>query len=282
MGIACVVLILSQGVALAGATPLAIRDQTGRMVTLASPARRVVSLAPNMTEMLYAVGASAVGDTTACDYPDAARQLPKVGGMDPDYESIAGLRPDLILATTSGNRMEAVDYLRTLGYPVYTSDPASVDAILAAMVDVGILTGRRDSAGAAVSAIREKLKAAPADHPNRPRVLCLIWPEPIMTVGGDTFVHDLIERAGGLSSTASLPHGWPILDRESFLMLKPDVIVLAAAPERMNRESLPRSLLDLTGSAPITFLDENLLLRPGPRVGDAVLRLREILAGARP
>ncbi|MBI2840212.1 MAG: ABC transporter substrate-binding protein [Acidobacteria bacterium] len=284
MGIVCVILVLSQGVAGAAASALAIRDQTGRMVTLGAPARRVVSLAPNMTEMLYAVGASAVGDTTACDYPDAARQLPKVGGMDPDYESIAGLRPDLILATTSGNRMEAVDYLRTLGYPVYTSDPASVDAVLAAMVDVGILTGRRDTAETAVSAIREKLKAAPPAHatPDRPRVLCLIWPEPIMTVGGDTFVHDLIERAGGLSSTASLPHGWPILDRESFLMLKPDVIVLAAAAGRMNRESLPRSLLDLTGSTPVAFVDENLLLRPGPRVGDAVVRLREILAGARP
>lgn len=275
-------LTLWPAVAVACAAEITLADQTGRAIRLPVPAKRVVSLAPNMTEMLYAVGGEAAGDTTFCDYPAEARAVPKVGGMDPDYEAIARAHPDLILATTAGNRMEAVEYLRSLGYSTYTSDPRNVEAILAAMLDIGTLTDHRQEAAEAVSAIRKNLDAVATRRRStrQPRVLCLIWPDPIMTVGSDTFVHELIERAGGKSVTASFPHGWPVLDRESFLVLEPDLILMAVAPDRMTMEKLPRSLLDLVGDTRVVFIDEDLLLRPGPRIGDAVIRLESLFTGS--
>ena len=258
---------------------LTLRDQTGRNVTVGAAASRVVSLAPNMTEMLYAIGVEPVGVTMFCNYPEAARTRSKVGGMDPDYEAIAGLRPDLIVATTAGNRADAIDFLRSLGHAIYTSDPRSIRAITEALLDIGRLTGREAAARNVSSRILQEVASveklgglSPA-----PRVLCLIWPDPIVAVGGGTFVHEVIEKAGGHSVSRDYTQSWPVLDRESFLVLRPDLILVAAPPDRMKRELLPASLLGLTRTTPIYFIHEDLLLRPGPRVGESVREVSRIL-----
>lgn len=231
-----------------------------------------------MTEILYAAGGNAIGVTTACDYPEPVRTLPRIGGLDPDFERIIGLQPDLVLATTAGNRMESVDRLRSLGIPVYTSNPKSISSILASITDVATLVGSPETGAAAIERIRLKIAeetSAPAAR--LPRVLCLIWPDPPMTIGRDTFVHELVSAAGGQSVTASYPTGYPIMDLESFVTARPDVIVLTARAGETSAPKIPANLRELANSSPIVFMNEDLLLRPGPRIGDAVTELRALL-----
>lgn len=230
-----------------------------------------------MTEILYAAGGKAIGVTTACDYPEPVRALPRIGGLDPDFERILGLRPDLVLATTAGNRMESVDRLRSLGIPVYTSNPKSISSILAAISDVATLVGSPERGAAAIERIRLKIAENGAPAARLPRVLCLIWPDPPMTIGRDTFVHELVSAAGGQSVTASYPTGYPIMDLESFVTARPDVIVLTARAGESSTATIPANLRELSGDSPIVFINEDLLLRPGPRIGDAVAELRALL-----
>ncbi len=266
---------MSVGVAHACAeSGIALTDQTGRQVRLAKPAARILSLAPNMTEMVYAVGATPIADTIYCDDPPAARSLPKVGGLDPDYETVLRLHPDLVLATTAGNRMESIDYLRGLGCAVYTSRPDSVAAILDAIRDVGRMTGREARAVEVAADIRRKIDAVAARRPSAPtRVLCLISTEPLITIGAGTYVHELIGLAGGVSVSAKLPGSWPVIDAESFLALAPGVILVAAPRDRLSIDTLPSRFRDLAGRTRIVFIDENLLMRPGPRIADAAVEV---------
>src|SRR5712692_3405518 len=137
-----------------------VRDDTGHPVTLARAARRVVSLAPSATEMLFAIGAQGelVGASNADDYPPAARKLPKVGSFSgPDLERIVAARPDLVVAAT-GNPLALIDRLHRLHLPVYVSYPSTVAGVLRNMLDLAGLTGREVPARRAVHALEERLK----------------------------------------------------------------------------------------------------------------------------
>ena len=128
---------------------LTVVDQTGRTLTLPAPPRRIVSLVPSVTEVLYAIGAESVlvGVTDFCDYPPEATRKPHVGGMlSPNLETLVTLKPDLVVATRSGNTEETFDQLKRLGLPVYLVDPVTVADVLRLVSDLGELTGHREGA----------------------------------------------------------------------------------------------------------------------------------------
>src|SRR5207245_1510537 len=175
-------------VASAPAAAFSTRDMLGREVTLAAPPARIVSLVPSVTEVLFALGAEArlVGVTDFCDYPPAARAKPSVGGMvNPNLEVIVSLRPDVVIATTEGNREETFAQLKGLGIPTYLVAAHHVRDVTDLIARLGALTGREQAAGPLLARLERRVAAvtdAVARRP-RPRVLYVLWPEPSSSRG---------------------------------------------------------------------------------------------------
>jgi iron complex transport system substrate-binding protein len=270
----------------ASAPALTVVDQTGRPLELPARPRRIVSLVPSVTEDLYAIGAqeALVGVTDFCDYPPQARSKTRVGDMlAPNLETVVGLKPDLVVATRSGNAKETFDQLRRLGIPVYLVDPVSVADVLRLIAGLGDLTGRRDGAAAVsaalerrLAAVRERVEGRP-----RPRVLYVLWPEPLIVPGRGSLVSELIALAGGLSVTADQGPGYPRMSLEAAVGRAPEVIILArhggpagpaALPQWQRLESLPA----IKGGR-LYAVDGNLLHRYGPRVAEGLESIARLL-----
>jgi len=254
-------------------------DETGRTVRIPARIGRVISLAPNLTEILYALELEArlVGVTNQCDYPPEARQKRIVGDvLNPNLEEIIQLKPDVVLGTTAGNRRETADALERLGIPLYGIDPHSVEDVLASVRSLAELLGAPERGAELESRLRARLTALHQrlNTVSRPRVLFAIWLDPLITVGGDTFLNDLLRRAGARSVTADIESDWPRLSLEVALELDPDYLVLP------NTHSLKTRLADLSQRRPwdglraveegrVVWMDDA-ILRPGPRIVEVI------------
>ena len=198
-----VVLLLPQP-----AAALTITDQTGRRIDLARPPARIISLVPSVTEILFTIGAQGrlVGRTDFCDYPAEARRKPSVGGMlAPSLEGIVALRPDLVVATTAGNRHETFDQLERLKIPVFLVDPVTVSDVMDLLERLGRLTERSEAADRTVGAMRERIDAVSARVSGRPhpRVLYVLWPDPLIVPGRGALISELIARATSSRGSSS-------------------------------------------------------------------------------
>jgi iron complex transport system substrate-binding protein len=269
------------------AQALTVVDQTGHAVTLPAAPRRIVSLVPGVTEILFAIGAqdAVVGVTDFCDYPPDARRKARVGDMlAPNLETLVSLKPDLVVATRSGNREETFDQLKRLGLPVYLVDePPSIAGVLRLVGGLGQLTGHRAAAAAIaaglerrIAAVRERVAGRP-----HPRVLYVLWPEPLIVPGRGSLVSELIVSAGGESVTADQAQGYPRMSLEAAVGRAPEVIILArhgagtgpAAREQWQRlENLPA-----IRSGRLYAADGDLLHRYGPRVVDGLELLARLI-----
>lgn len=264
----------------------AVVDETGRTVQVPARVERIVSLAPNLTEMIYALGLEErlVGVTTVCDFPPAARAKPKVGDViDPSLERIVELKPDLVLGTPAGNRRETADALERLGVPVYGIDPHSVNDIFTSIRHVAELVGVPEAGQELAARLEARLAALPAPQgsPTRPRVLFVVWLEPLVTVGGNTFLNDVLERAGADSITANLSQGWPQLSVEEVLERDPDYLVVPRTPILEARlaelaRRPPWQRLRAVQQNRIVWVEEA-VLRPGPRIVEAIEELARAL-----
>jgi iron complex transport system substrate-binding protein len=205
-------------------------DETGRRVTVQGEVKHIVTLAPDLTETIYALGLDErlAGDTTACDTPAAAREKPHVGGpVSPNLEAIVALHPDLVLATTTINRRETVDALRRLGIAVYTSDPHTVRGMLDSIARMAEITGAGAEGTALVARLQGRLDALQARLGDLPlvHVLFVVWEEPLITIGQNTFIADALRWAGGESVIQS-DQNWPRVGLEEVVRLQPEYIVL--------------------------------------------------------
>jgi iron complex transport system substrate-binding protein len=264
------------------AAALTTRDMLGRPVTLAAPATRIVSLVPSVTEILFALGAEdrLVGVTDFCDYPPAARQKPSVGGMvNPNLEVLVSRKPDLVVATTEGNREETVAQLERLRIPTYLVVAHRVTDVTALVSHLGELTGRRAAADALRARIEQRIDAvrrAVAPYP-RPRVLYVLWPEPLIVPGRDALVTELIRLAGGESISAADGDSYPRYSLEAAVAKAPEVILLAnhgANTGPIDRERWQRlSELPAIRTGRLHHVEGNLLHRYGPRVADGLEQL---------
>jgi iron complex transport system substrate-binding protein len=269
------------------AQALTLVDQTGQVVTLSAPPRRIVSLVPGVTEILFAIGAqdALVGVTDFCDYPPDARRKTRVGDMlAPNLETLVSLKPDIVVATRSGNREETFDQLKRLGLPVYLVDePPSIAEVQRLIAGLGELTGRRASAAALVAGLERRIAAVRERVAGRarPRVLYVLWPEPLIVPGRGSLVSELIAEAGGESVTADQGRGYPRMSLEAAVGRAPEVIILArhgagtgpTAKEQWQRfESLPA-----IKSGRLYTADGDLLHRYGPRVVDGLEFLAHLI-----
>lgn len=204
-------------------------DEVGREVRIPATVSRIVTLAPNLTETIYALGLEdrLVGDTTVCDTPAAAKSKPHVGDpQNPSLEAIVALRPDLVLATTSINRVETADALKNLGIAVYTTDPETVRGMLDSVLRVAEVVGAPKRGAELVGKLQQRLDAVHARLSERPmvHVLFVVWLEPLQTIGQNTFIADALRWAGAESVLVS-SQKWPHLSIEEVVRLQPDYII---------------------------------------------------------
>jgi iron complex transport system substrate-binding protein len=264
------------------ATAGGLTDPTGRRVMVDAPPRRIVSLVPSVTELLFAIGAQdrLVGVTDFCDYPPAARRKPRVGGMlAPSLESLVALRPDLVVATAAGNREETFTQLGRLGIGVYVVNPTSVREVLDLIARLGAITGREDAAQRLAASLRARIdRVASRVRPlPRPRVLYVVWPDPLIVPGRGALLTELLALAGGDSVTADAGEPYPRLSLEAAIARAPEVIFVAShGSEQASkaREKWERftSLPAIRGGR-VYAADGNLLHRYGPRMVDGLEQL---------
>lgn len=266
----------------APAAAFTARDMLGRELTLAAPPQRIVSLVPSVTEIVYALGAEdhLVGVTDFCDYPPAARQKPSVGGMiDPNLEAIVALKPDLVVATSEGNREETFRQLKRLGIPTYLVVAHRVSDMTALVGRMGELTGRPDVAGPLIARLDRRMmavKQAVISLPRR-RVLYVLWPEPLIVPGRESLVTELIRLAGGESISASEGDSYPRYSLEAAVAKAPEVILLAnhGAGTGPVAEEKWRNLTSLPAirAGRLHRVNGDLLHRYGPRMVDGLEQL---------
>ena len=270
----------------APASALTLTDQTGRQITLPAAPARIISLVPSVTEILYSIGAQArlVGVTDFCDYPPEARRKPHVGGMlAPSLEGVVSLKPDLVVATSAGNRQETFDQLDRLRIPVYVVNPITVADVLDLVGRLGRLADRAEAADRTVAALRERVRAVTArvQGRSRPRVLYVLWPDPLIVPGHGSLVSELIALAGGESVTADGGEGYPRYSLEAALARNPEIIVLAShGSERtpLGRDKWERlRQVPAIGAGRLYTIDGNLTHRYGPRIVDGLERLARLI-----
>jgi iron complex transport system substrate-binding protein len=263
-----------------------LTDEVGRKVRIPVEVDRVVSLAPNLTEIVFALGDGnhLAGDTDYCDYPPEAIQKAHVGGpVNPNLEVIVSLKPDLVLATKSINRRETVHALDHIGLPVYVTDPHSVEDMIASVEHLGSALGTEKSAATLVEDLRGRLSNLDrrlAGAASR-RVLFVVWTDPLISIGRGTFIADALRRAGGRSIVDTKAE-WPHVSLEEIVRLQPEVLVFASAhaadsqPDIDSLRALPgwRSLEAMQHGNIVVVSDA--INRPAPRMVDAI----EVLARA--
>jgi iron complex transport system substrate-binding protein len=215
-------------------TPPAMRDvvdEFGRTIRVPQLPTRIVSLAPSLTETLYALGVQdrLVGDTDYCDYPPDAQKKRKVGGpINPNLEEIAALHPDLVLVTKEINRLDTLRALDTLGIPAYATDARNVDEILSTTQKLADLLGVPETGKSLAADLQARLAALHARLEAIPpsRVLFIVWTEPLISVGKNTFIADALRKADAASIVEST-QDWPQMSLEEVVRLRPEYLVFA-------------------------------------------------------
>ncbi len=260
----------------------------GTITTLAGPARRIVSLAPHLTELLFAAGAGdrVVGASAWSDHPPAARAIERIGDSHAfDIERILALRPDLVVAWDAGNAPRHIAQLRRLGIPIHLEGAERLDDIGAAIERLGRLAGTEAAASEAASRYRQRLAGLRARHAGLApvRVFHQVWDEPLMTINGRHPVSDLIAACGGENVFASSPALVPLVSREAVLRAAPAVMTAADADDGSDPFTAWRRwpMLPAVAAGLLVGLPADAISRLSPRLLDAAEPLCKAIATAR-
>ncbi len=274
----------------AAQAPIEVTDQIGRVVRLEKVPERIISLAPSNTEILFALGLGdkVVGITEYCDYPAEAKEKEKVGGYsDANIERIVALEPDLILIEDI-HTGEVLPALENLGLTVFTIDPRSLNEILDSIILIGEITGKDEEASQLVAEMRDRISAVTDKTSNlteaeRPRVFYVIWHDPLMTVGTDTRIHELIEKAGGQNIIQDA-EGYPTISLETLVEANPQVIIVGSGmgegadlPFQFASTEPRLENVDARINGRVYEIHTDLVGRPTPRMIDGLEQLAEFI-----
>jgi iron complex transport system substrate-binding protein len=255
-------------------------DLLGRKVQVPNNPRRVVALAPNITEIVFALNQSQrlVGVTQYSDFPVAAKDLPKVGSyVHLDLEKIVALKPDLCIAIKDGNPKEVVDRLEALQIPVFAVDPRNLDTVMRTIREVGYLLHADEQADQLVRSMQtriDRVKGLVAQTASRPRVFFQIGIAPIVSVGTETFIHELIVMAGGENLAAGAAP-YPRYSQEQVLGLAPEIFIITSMArgaifEQVRAQWRQWPDLPAVRDDRIFLQESNLFDRPTPRLVDGL------------
>ena len=265
-------------------------DQLGRTVTLDGIPERIISIGPSNTEILFAIGLAdkVVAVTDYGDYPEEATLKESVGSyIKPDIEQIVGLSPDVIFATNV-HAEEVIPALERVGITVIALDPANFDEILEAIELIGEVTGNQDEAEDLVSEMTKRLKAitdktSGLSAAERPRVFYVVWYDPLMSAGSDTFQDDLIAKAGGTNIAKDLT-GWVTIGLETVLEANPEVMIAGVNHVNIDDQNFlfikaeeRLSDTDARQNGRVFEIDANLVSRTGPRIIDGLEALAALI-----
>jgi iron complex transport system substrate-binding protein len=262
-----------------------VTDEAGRRVRLPLHIDRIVSLAPNLTEIVFAVGAGdrLVGDTEYCDYPAEAKKVAKIGDtMNPSVERIIALKPQIVLVSTASQLEAFTKQLDQQQIAVYVTDPQSLDDVFRSIQTLGDLLGDHNRAATLVAELRKRADAVEAatKQAKPVKVFYQLSGEPLYTIGRESFVTDLVRRAGGVSATADVPGAFPKFSDEAAFAARPEAIILptggsmgetnstVVAPLRNSPAVLNDRVYKINGDH---------LSRPGPRLVDGLEEMARVL-----
>ena len=281
-------LFLLLALASTSAAAVTVRDDAGNSVTLARPAQRVISMAPHITELLFAAGGGArvVGAMNFSDYPEAARRLPLVGSdQQIDVERVLSLKPDLLVVWKSGNTARQLEQLKSLGLPIFYSEPQKLDDVASSLTRLGQLLGTEAQAQAAAADYRQKIAALTATYaPRAPvRVFYQIWEKPIFTLNGDHIISDAIRICGGRNVFGDLKVVAPSVSTEAVLQANPEAILGGEQHDNEGGINIWRAYQGLLAvkRGNLFMLDSELLTRATPRIADGAAALCEKIELAR-
>ncbi len=256
-----------------------VQDDTGQTVTLAAPAKRIVSLAPHITELLFAAGAGSrvVGAAQYSNFPAAANDIPRIGGAGGwDLERIAALHPDLVVAWESGNPSWVLRTLERFGIAVFRSEPRQIEDVATNIDRLGQLAGSVDVAGRTSAAFRRRHSRLRSQYAKREpiRVFYQVWERPLMTVNGFHLISNVIELCGGVNVFADLPMLTSTIDIEAVLRTEPQAII-SAGSTRSHLLTFWRRWpqLDAVRNSRLFVIPDPLIARHTPRVLDGAERL---------
>jgi iron complex transport system substrate-binding protein len=265
-----------------------VTDDTGQPIILEKPAQRIISLAPYITELLFAAGAgeAIVGVTAFSDYPEAARSLKQVGGGGGlDLEAIMALQPDLVVAWQSGNPRGQVERLQSLGITVFFSEPRRLQDVPATLRRFGRLAGTESAAAVQVDSFNRRYAELHEKYAQRPQVSVFfqIWDQPLMTLNGEHLFSDVVRLCGGENVFNALSALAPQIDVEAVLLANPDVIVIAADDSDSSLLAAWQRWPQLSAvkQGHVYAIPREQLVRHSPRILDGAERLCELLDVAR-
>jgi len=262
-------------------------DQLERQVTLPDDPQRVISLAPSITEIIYALEQEnrLKGVTRHSDFPIQATKLPKIGSyVRLDLERIVALNPDLCIAIKDGNPKEVIDRLESFKIPVYVVNPRNLNTVLETIIEIGNILNADDKAETLLTNLHDRIqrvKSLISQDTYRPGVFFQIGISPIVSVGTDTFLHELIVLAGG-ENLADGKTPYPRFSREQVLALAPEIFIVTsmarqAVFERVKAEWRRWPSMPAVRNERIFLVDSNLFDRPSPRLVDGLELLIKLI-----
>ncbi|PIV20601.1 MAG: cobalamin-binding protein [Deltaproteobacteria bacterium CG03_land_8_20_14_0_80_45_14] len=268
-------------------TTLKVKDEAGREVAFPFPPKRFVSLAPNITEILFSLGLDEeiVGVSIHCNFPERAKGKVRVGSyISLDFEKITYLKPDLIIATGAGNTRDMVDRLGKLGFQTYVIYPKNFEDILKSIAHIGQVVNREKEARMIIEGMRKRsqkvielTKGLP-----RPKVFIQIGDAPIVTVGKGSFADDLIRLAGGENIAGKEKEVYPRFGMEEILKRSPEVIVISSMNpkgdyQRILHEWARWKTIPAVKNGRIHLIDSDLIDRPSPRIIEGLEEIAKAL-----
>lgn len=282
-------LLLISGVITLAQAVVSVKDDAGKIVTLQQPARRIISLAPHITESLFAAGAGnkIIGAVSYSDYPEAAKKIPRVGGYPSlDVEKIVSLKPDLIIAWSSGNNLKQVEKLAALGFTIFMSEPRQVIDIYKSIQRFGQLANTSEIASKSAEKFINHYKHLKEKYSNKRKVKVFyqFWNKPIMTVNGQHLISRIINLCGGTNVFSELHSITPKISIEAVIASRTEVIIAAGKDDKKLKwmsEWKHWTQLPAVKKDQIYFIDPDLLNRTGPRILDGADQLCELLDKAR-
>ncbi len=246
-------------------------DDLGRSVNLPAKITRVVSLAPNLTENIFAVGAGdrLVGVTTFCNYPNEAKSIAKIGDtMNPNMESIVALKPDVVFVSTASQIEAFMKTLEANGIAVYVSNPTTPGQVMGGLKNLGDLLGTSEQAGRLVDELNDRIESIPTSYPPT-KVFVQVSREPLFTIGRESFLTKLVDLAGGESVTAKVETAYPKLSKETASALNPEAIILSDSEDNREPNDAFKSSPAVKNGR-VYRINADIISRPGPRLVDAL------------
>lgn len=268
---------------------VSVVDDAGRTITLTRPAQRIVSLAPHVTELLFAAGAGTalVGAVRHSDFPAAAKQVPLVGDYNAlSLETLLSLKPDLIVAWQSGNPAAALERLLKFNLPVFLSEPRQLEDIATNLERLGVLAGVATAAHRASAAFRGQLAQLRARYAGKAPVTVFyqVWDRPLITLNGQHMISAVLELCGGKNVFASLPVLAPEVGMESVLAADPQVIITsgsASSADHGLEQWARRPTLRAVRNQQLYFIEPDTLQRSTPRILLGTAEICRVLESAR-